>query len=389
MDPKFILLEACDFRSHPVGGQLNYARLLLRLFGSQVATVGYALGKGEPLGVWFEKEEYGFTRMHFNLFRIDDERTNYRVPRRFLVYHYCRKYWKAILSMGCRHLYLQEHVALMAVRRKDWSSICYRFPGVEGQLDKARYAWAKPLSRLFDYCFYRATRKADVLLASADAEAIDEMRRKSFGFVLEREVVWFPTRVDTKVFYPPAEPKPSQNRSLSFVSSGRLHWVKGWDLVLEALVMLKDELEFTYTYVGDGPDKEALLKRAKALGLEGHVQVTGFVDSEQMAKYMRDADLYLMGSHLEGWPTTLVEAYVCGLPMVCTKVSGASDIIDVGTNGYICQTRRAADFAKEVRKALELDRNAVINAVEPGVFSVARLIPDLISAWPAAGRRNL
>lgn len=383
MDPKFILLEACNFSSHPVGGQLNYARLLLQLFGNQVATVGYALGSGEPLGVWFEKEEYGFIRMHFNLFRVDDERTKYRVPRRLLAYLNCRKYWKTILSLGCRHLYLQEHVALMAVRRKDWSSICYRFPGVESQLDKARYAWAKPLSRLFDYCFYRATRKADVLLASADANAIEEMRRKSFGFVSEREVVWFPTRVDTKVFYPSAEVRRSQDRPLSFVSSGRLHWVKGWDLVLEALAILKDDLEFTYTYIGDGPDREALLQRAELLGLGERVLVAGFVGSDEMARYLRDADLYLMGSHLEGWPTTLVEAYVSGLPMVCTQVSGASDIIVNGANGFVCESRDPVVYADTIGRALRLERKSVFDVMDLNRYSVDNLIADLARAWTA------
>jgi glycosyltransferase involved in cell wall biosynthesis len=384
MNPKFILLEACDFRSHPVGGQLNYARLLLQLFGDQVATVGYALGEGEPLGVWFEKEDYGFTRMHFNLFRVDDERTNYLVPRRLLVYHYCRKYWNAILSLGCRYLYLQEHVALMAVRRKDWASICYRFPGVEGQLDKARYAWAKPLSRLFDYCFYRATRKADVLLASADANAIEEMRRKSFGYVKNREVVWFPTRVNTQDFYPrTGVTEVRAGQPLRFVSSGRLHWVKGWDLVLEALGLLKDKIDFTYTYVGDGPDREALLATAVELGIGGRVEIAGFVEPEAMAQYLRDADLYLMGSHMEGWPTTLVEAYVSGLPMVCTQVSGASAIIDSGTNGFICDSRDPVLYANAIERALELDPQTVLEVMDTDRYTVDNLMPDLADAWSA------
>lgn len=381
MDPKFILLEACNFKDHPVGGQLNYARLLLRLFQAEVATVGYALGGDEPLGEWFEKTEYGFTRWHFNLFRVEDERTNYRVPRRLLVYYYWRKYRKRILSLGCRHLYLQEHVALMAVRRKDWASICYRFPGVESQLDKARYGWAKPLSRLFDYCFYRATRKADVLLASADQEAIAEMRRKSFGYVNSREVVWFPTRVNTHVFYPQSEPLKGQDKRLRFVSSGRLHWVKGWDLVLEALGLLKDKIDFTYTYVGDGPDREDLLTRAAELGIADRVVVEGFVQPEVMAESLRKSDLYLMGSHMEGWPTTLVEAYVSGLPMVCTQVSGASTIIDSGTNGYICESREPSDYADAIERALRLNRNTVRGAMDAEKYSVDYLMADLEREW--------
>jgi glycosyltransferase involved in cell wall biosynthesis len=377
----FILLEACNFKDHPMGGQLNYARLLLSLFGERVATVGYTMDASDPVGEWFEKEDGGVRRMHFNLFYLDNDRTDYRIPRRALVYYTCRKYWDQILKLGCRNLYLQEHTVLMAVRKGDWDSVCYRFPGVESQLSKGRFAWAKPLSRLFDYCFYRSTRKADVLLASADDAAIAEMRKKSFGYVKDREVVWFPTRVDTSIFYPDKEHVRELGAPVRFVSSGRLHWVKGWDLVLDALALLKDELDFTYTYIGGGPDEAALLAKATSLGLENRVRVTGYMPPSEMAVELRRSDVYLMGSHMEGWPTTLVEAYVSGLPMVCTKVSGATTIISEGGNGFVCQTRQPEEFRSNIQQAIELKGASIRDAVNPSLYSIDALMDDLSAAW--------
>lgn len=269
---------------------------------------------------------------------------------------------------------------MMALRKKDWDSICYRFPGVSSALKISRFKWAKYFSWIFDQLCFRAINKADVILASADQEAIDEMVCRSGRHLKNREVVFFPTRVDTSVF----SQKPlsdRKNRPVHLVSSGRLHWAKGWDLILRSLALLKNTLSFEYTYVGDGPDREAFLQLAQELGLEGRVTLTGFSSPAEVAGHLKQADVYLMGSIVEGWPTTLVEAYATGVPMVCTKVSGAKTIIQEGANGFVCMSRDLEEYAQNILNAVALDPTVVLQTVDVAHYATATLKADLEKLW--------
>ncbi len=377
---KFILIEPCDFVSRPAGGQLNFARLLLNVYKGEIATIGNTFDPSEPIGKWFDKAENGYTRQHFNLRCINESGVNSRIPGRLISNFLVKKHRKAILKHPCRRLFVQEHGVLMALRKYDWESICYRFPGVSSALKISRFKWAKCLSVFFDQLFFRATRKANVLLASADQDAVDDLVQRSGRFLKDREINFFPTRVDISIFSL-KQNGGSRNGPGQLVSSGRLHWVKGWDLILRSLALLKDQLDFRYTYVGDGPDRDAFFNLAKELGLEDRVSLTGFSPPAEVANYLKESDLYLMGSEVEGWPTTLVEAYATGLPMVCTKVSGAQTIISEGVNGFVCETRDPKSYSQCILKALSLDSETVVALVDTSNYALDRLTVDLDALW--------
>jgi glycosyltransferase involved in cell wall biosynthesis len=377
---KFILFEPCNFVDHPVGGQLSFARLVLSLYKDEIATIGYTLDPAEPVGVWFEKSENGYVRQHYNLVCIGDAGGAYKVPRRLVFYRLVMKHRKSILKHPCRRLFVQEPSVLMALRKKDWDSICYCFPGVSSALKISRFKWAKHFSWIFDQLVFRAMHKTKVILAAADQEAIDEMVCRSGRYLKNREIRFFPTRVDMGIFRK-RQPVSREGRSVVLVSSGRLHWAKGWDLILNSLALIKAKLDFQYIYIGDGPDREAFLDKVQELGLTDRVSLTGYASPEQVAEHLRSADLYLMGSIVEGWPTTLVEAYATGLPMVCTKVSGAGTIISEGRNGYICDSRDPEMYSAFILKALRLNPDSVLQAVDVGRYAIETLRKDLEKVW--------
>jgi glycosyltransferase involved in cell wall biosynthesis len=66
------------------------------------------------------------------------------------------------------------------------------------------------------------------------------------------------------------------------------------------------------------------------------------------------ADLCVVGSTFEGFSCAMVEQIACGKPLVSTDVSGASEIIEDGVNGFIVKNRDPAEFALYMSKALNL-----------------------------------
>jgi glycosyltransferase involved in cell wall biosynthesis len=106
--------------------------------------------------------------------------------------------------------------------------------------------------------------------------------------------------------------------------------------------------------VGDGELRESLLAYAEELKIMKHVTFTGFIEKKLVAELLKKSHVFLLTSKVEGWPTALVEALACGLPAVSTAVSGATEMIKNGVNGFIVNERDPQIFARFMRFAIDL-----------------------------------
>jgi glycosyltransferase involved in cell wall biosynthesis len=89
------------------------------------------------------------------------------------------------------------------------------------------------------------------------------------------------------------------------------------------------------------------------------VHITGSLDPRGVAGYLNAADVFVMGSFFEGWPTAMVEALATGKAIVSTAVSAAADLIEEGRNGFIVNCRKAEAFSDAMVRALSLDARSV------------------------------
>jgi len=100
--------------------------------------------------------------------------------------------------------------------------------------------------------------------------------------------------------------------------SGRLIREKNIDLLIEALVLVKEELPaVTCIIAGDGPEKTRLENRAKDLGLSDNTCFRGFVrDHDDVLALMKSSRVFASPSVREGFGIAPLEAMACGLPVV-------------------------------------------------------------------------
>jgi len=156
-------------------------------------------------------------------------------------------------------------------------------------------------------------------------------------------LAWFPPRVGSKGRVipnpvpppPPAAPATENREARRVVALGRLHPVKGFDLLLPAFKMALAEVPgWTLDIWGEGPEREALDRLAGDLGLREAVRFRGL--TEDAYQVLRGSDLYVLSSRVEGFPNALVEAMACGLPVISTDFGGAArDIVQDGVNGLL------------------------------------------------------
>lgn len=135
------------------------------------------------------------------------------------------------------------------------------------------------------------------------------------------------------------------------VAVGRLSPEKGLDILFAAYAhQFGVDSGVRLILVGDGPQLAELKLNASQLGIGERVLFAGFC--ADVASYYVAADLYVMSSHTEGFPMSLLEAMAWELPVVATAVGGIPDIVQDSNNGYLVPSGGVEQIAAAMGKIL-------------------------------------
>jgi len=103
-------------------------------------------------------------------------------------------------------------------------------------------------------------------------------------------------------------------------------------------------------FVGDGPERDNLEDRVHLMGIEERVHFTGMVPYENIAAYLKMADVFVTASITEVHPLSVIEAMATGLPVLGIQSPGIGDSVEEGVSGLLCPEEDLAAFtAKMVR----------------------------------------
>ncbi len=134
---------------------------------------------------------------------------------------------------------------------------------------------------------------------------------------------------------------------------GLLNAAKGQDLALRALA--RPELEGVHLLLaGHGEDEPALRALARELGVADRAHFLGWRDD--VPALLATSDFLLLPSRWEGMPYAVLEAMAAAVPVVCTPVPGAVDLVEHGLTGRIATGGDAAALAGEIERLLAVPR---------------------------------
>ena len=116
---------------------------------------------------------------------------------------------------------------------------------------------------------------------------------------------------------------------------GRLAFEKGYDRLLKVhRKLLREHINNTIWIVGEGLERARLEEYIKDNKLEESVQLVGYTQNPY--KYLKEADIFVCSSRIEGLSSTVIEAAVLDKPIITTLCSGMRDILgDDNTNALI------------------------------------------------------
>jgi len=141
------------------------------------------------------------------------------------------------------------------------------------------------------------------------------------------------------------------NTSILFV--GRLHPVKQVDLLVKAFHLLcRKDISSDLYILGEGEERQNITELVNSLGLTDRVHLLGFVDRPTVLKKMKESDVLVLCSKIEGNPRVLLEAMLCKIPIVATNVPGISDMIQHEKTGYLVNNPRPEELADAIEYIL-------------------------------------
>lgn len=129
------------------------------------------------------------------------------------------------------------------------------------------------------------------------------------------------------------------------VSVGQLSVRKNQETAIRALGHIPDS-HVKYLLAGFGEREETDRALARTLHLEQRVIFAGY--QSDMGKLLHAADCFVFPSIQEGLPVALMEAMAAGLPVVCSRIRGNTDLVADGAEGRLVDPMDAAGYAEAV-----------------------------------------
>ena len=197
--------------------------------------------------------------------------------------------------------------------------------------------WRRRLGLFLERSGVRRTRRY-----TAVSESIAAMLRRDIGVPPEQvEVIanWAPMMAVEP------GPIPTMGRP-TVIHVARLHVQKGQDILLQAFAQVRREFRDAVLWmVGAGPEEA----RLRGMAGEG-VIFLGWRDD--VPALLKRADLFVLSSHWEGMPLTMLEAMTESVPVVATAVDGIPEIIQDGVCGLLVPPGEAGALADAMLSCL-------------------------------------
>jgi glycosyltransferase involved in cell wall biosynthesis len=165
----------------------------------------------------------------------------------------------------------------------------------------------------------------------------------SAGFT-KRQLLWMPNPVDIERFVPASTEQRRSLRVILGVPSnaqialfvGRLDPQKNLPSLIRSFARVAGQVPGgLLVLVGDGPDRDDLSVLAGNLGLGAKVRFTGRLAETGVLQWLQASDIFVMVSHFEGLPCSLIEAMSTGLPSVVSDIPANTQLIGHEIHGLV------------------------------------------------------
>tara|TARA_B100000900_G_scaffold116311_1_gene97930 strand:- start:9338 stop:10510 length:1173 start_codon:yes stop_codon:yes gene_type:complete len=154
----------------------------------------------------------------------------------------------------------------------------------------------------------------------------------------------------------------SKKRTTNFLTVARLNWIKGLESTIEAMGILNlKSIDFHYSIVGSGEDKERILFACDNLGILSRVTIYENINHNDVYTHYCNSDLYIQYSHEEGFCNSVLEAQATGIPCIVSNSSGLIENIINNKTGWVVQKNKPTSLAVKIEEILEMSQKEILS----------------------------
>ena len=115
-------------------------------------------------------------------------------------------------------------------------------------------------------------------------------------------------------------------------------------LVMKKLISIYPDAHLLIA--GNGPERQKLQNFVEEMELKKHVTFLGY--TLEFDKYLQVCDLEMACSYREGLPLNIIEAMLCGKPIVASSNRGHRELVIEGKTGYLVRPDDVTDYIKAI-----------------------------------------
>lgn len=392
-----ILFDETDFSKPMYGsGCAAVVASAIRELGDHLIVVGSTSGE-HKIGEWATVELFGKKMDFFPIMSVDELNNTKLKSERALFLVRLVKYKDKILSKGVNAAFTQSYAVMWWLAMSGNWRICFYYPGLANPLSIGRKkVLGKMLAPIYTIIQVMALRKVELAVAASSQFEIDKYNKFLLRVCVNKKVICLPTAVNIKQFSPVDKLLSRKSfhlseKALIITFVGRLAVVKGLPLLLDAVNIIKHSgYDVCLLLVGDGEERSALEYYVNRCELTKNVFFLGNISPQKVAAAINSSDVCAVSSFVEGFSVAMIEQLACGKPIVSTNVSGASDLIKEGVNGFIVNKRDNNEFANKILMAAKLPMAAnVSRQIVLDNYSEKSQWKKLADIWSALGEEHL
>jgi glycosyltransferase involved in cell wall biosynthesis len=164
--------------------------------------------------------------------------------------------------------------------------------------------------------------------------------------------------VDLKLYHPDHDPARLRRKlhlpnKPTMLYLGRLDGEKRMDTWMQAIPLIRREVDAHFVIGGRGGQAQALKRLAVSLGVASHVTFAGVVEENDLPAFYRLGTVFAIASPAELQSLVTLEAMASRLPVVAADAGALPELCKSGRNGYLFLTGDPSGLAKSVVRILQ------------------------------------
>jgi len=178
---------------------------------------------------------------------------------------------------------------------------------------------------------------------------------KEDPLIRPRQLIYLPNAINTNEYSQIDRSAARASKKIKLLYLGHLSEEKGLFDLIDALTLLQEKSSIGLDLVGDPVSQSELERLIRYIALKNLLSVVNVFKAEfreQKIDRYRKADIFVLPSHHEGLPMTILEAMASGLSVIATRVGGIPDLVDDEVDGILASDHSPQELANAIHRLI-------------------------------------